>query len=322
MEKADVNVKDTGILVFLEMTEGRICDVGLEILSHAAGLAVQAGIPLYAFLPDDRELAGYPVRTVYCASESLCDSEELQFLALKECVAVCRPSILLIGSTFLGRRLGAQLAVEFGTGVTADCTALKLYGGECLLQTRPAFGGNVMADIITPKGRPQIAAVRPGTYEGKWTGGGNWAPRRTIHVDSAGQREWVLERNKAEQEWSIQEYRIVLAVGRGIKYREDILLFQKLAGYLNAGLGCSRALVEKGWMPPSHQIGLSGNCIRPEVVITFGISGSAQFLAGLKSPKMMIAVNSDPKAPIFDMAHLPICADLYKTAEALCSMFS
>lgn len=322
MDRADGSVRDTGILVFLEMTEGGICDVGLEILSHAADMAARAGIPLYAFLPDNRELAGYPVRTVYCASESLCDSEELQFLALKECVAACRPSILLIGSTFLGRRLGAQLAVEFGTGVTADCTALKLYDGECLLQTRPAFGGNVMADIITPDRRPQIATVRPGTYEKKMAGSGMRVPRIIIPMVSAGRREWVLERKRPEKEWGLQEYRTVLAVGRGLKKREDILLFQKLAGYLDAGLGCSRALVEKGWMSPRHQIGLSGNYIRPEVVITFGISGSVQFLAGLKSPKMMIAVNSDPKAPIFDMAHLPVCADLYETAEAFCGMFS
>jgi electron transfer flavoprotein alpha subunit len=226
-----------------------------------------------------------------------------------------KPGVILFGATPESRALAPALAARLKTGVTADCTKVAFREDGLLLQTRPAFGGDVTAEIITPWARPQIATLRGLAPE---------LPRRgpagsKIIVNSAKivnpraqKAEWLDRVTEAAENAASN----VLAIGGGVRRQEDVEIFRRLAGRLKAELMCSRALVERGWFTRQSQIGLSGRGVRAEALLAMGVSGSVQFMAGVMSGRIC-AVNLDKDAPIMLKADVPIAGDLYAVADAL-----
>ena len=310
-----------GILVYVQVCGKKISDVSEELLAAGRRLADERHCPLYLLLAGYRmdgmidRVSGYGAARVY-----LMDGEPVQNFRetvygeiLVECIRDCMPEIVLIGSTPEGKSTAAYAAAKLKTGLTADCTGLTLNEEGLLVQTRPAYGGRLMADILTKTARPQMVTVRRGVLN-------NPCP-------ACGQKPEIKKLSGVEIQGLqiVSEYpcisdplldaEIILAVGAGVRKREDISLFQSYAEKMHAQLASSRALVERGWMPPQSQIGLSGQAVAPKLLICCGISGSVQFCAGIRGAKKIIAVNTDRSAPVFREADFYIIGDMYKIFE-------
>lgn len=230
-----------------------------------------------------------------------------------------KPSTVLVGATNLGRSLGPRIAARFKTGMTADCTRLEMRENTDLVQIRPAFGGNIMARIITTNTRPQFCTVREKIFDAmdrKEDAQGEIVEMSLDNVllDNPKAAE-VVDVIKKEKVENIADADVLVVVGRGLKKEEDKALFHELADKMGGMLASSRALVEMGWMDPSQQIGLSGKTVKPKLLITFGVSGAVQFAAGMNSCEYIVSVNTDEKAPIFDIAHVCVVADMYEVAR-------
>ena len=227
------------------------------------------------------------------------------FAALRKMDAV----LLLIGATHFGRQLAPYLAVRFETGLSADCTDFCWTAEGRLRQIRPAFDGAALAWVFTESACPRIATVRPGAFNPKEL------PESLMRMALRPEKLPGLTfqaRRPLESSGNISNAKRIIAIGGGIRRREDVAMFERLADRLDAALACSRVLSERGWMPQARQIGLSGHMVRPELLVTFGISGSAQFLAGIRHAPYIIAVNSNPHASIFAHAQQAILGDLYQ----------
>lgn len=306
----------SGILVYLEIYKGSIVEVSQELLGKALELCGKNGEKIYgAAVIRQGETCEFP-ETLPLDEVFLYEMEEpfqadLYEEALIDCIREYRPSVVLIGGTVQGRSLAARLAVAFRTGVTADCTFLDISEEGNLIQTRPAFGGNIMASILTAQTRPQIATVRPGVFERTFLKNKRIVPvRREVNV-TRKQKTQIEEIREVQRKSGIEEQDILVVAGRGVRCREDLEMLRELAELLGGKLASSRALVEKGWMSHENQIGLSGKSVKPKCMLTFGVSGTVQFMAGMRNTPNIIAVNSDPQARIFEIAHYPVCADLY-----------
>ncbi len=313
----------SGILVYIECYRGKIRPVSLELIGKARELAAMSGDKVYAAAAGtDLEqvrsaLEGYLLEKVFLYDAPDEYTPVLYEHIMTDCIRRLCPSIVLVGGTHEGRALAPRLAVEFRTGLTADCTSLAMDEDGNLLQTRPAFGGNVMASIVTVRCRPQFATVRPGVMariRPVGVGKTEFHIRKWKDADGCVEIERVTEQL---QRGGIVFQDILVAAGRGVKKKEDLEMLRELAGLLGGELACSRALVEKGWMDPSCQIGLSGNTVSPKCLITCGVSGTVQFMAGMKAAENIIAINNDPGAAIFGIAHYPVCADLYEAVPEL-----
>jgi electron transfer flavoprotein alpha subunit len=228
-----------------------------------------------------------------------------------------KPSIVLIGGTIEGRTIAPRLAVEYRSGLTADCTKLDIDEAGHLIQTRPAFGGNIMASIITETARPQFATVRQGIYEKPARLETAEVPVEFFDFSVTGRKIKLLGTEKIINKNNLTDQKVLVVAGNGVKRKEDLEMLRDLADLLGGRLASSRALVEKGWMTPGDQIGLSGSAVCPKCMITCGVSGSVQFMAGMKTTPNIIAINTDANAAIFDIAHYPICADLYEIIPEL-----
>lgn len=314
----------SGILVYLECRNGHIHKASLEMIGEAQRLISNHDEKLMVLGIGSRteqiekELSGYLIDTAYLyeAEDEYCQGLYEEIAAL--CIQQAKPAIVLIGGTYEGRALAPRLAVSFGTGLTADCTILERGEDGELIQTRPAFGGNVMASIVTPESRPQFATVRTGvmrlpqkTQECKNTE----MIRKTVAKKDINIQ--IIKSILSQTEEDITKQDILVVAGRGVKTKEDLSMLVELAKLLGGKLASSRALVEKGFTSPAQQIGLSGHSVAPSLMLTFGVSGTVQFMAGMKYTKNIIAVNTDPNAPIFGLAHYPICADLYEVVPEL-----
>lgn len=223
------------------------------------------------------------------------------------------PEVLLIGATPEGRTLASMVAAKMKTGVTADCTALHFREDGLLVQTRPAYGGNIMADIITPSARPQIATVRYGATQIK-----SDTVTELVFFDMPFQQSkgvWASWAEKIEGEEKTPE--IIFALGGGLKQKEDIQLFLHAAKTMGAALMCSRSLVERGWFSKNSQIGLSGYSPKAKLLVAFGVSGSVQFMAGVQNIEKICAVNIEECAPILKAADIPLLADMYEVVHEL-----
>lgn len=324
MHKSENIMAWSGIFVYLEYDQQGLCQVSKELIGVAMGLAEQKDQPLYAAAmgPDvdivSKQLSKYPLGEVFLyETEGIFEASRWEEV-ITRCIQGIRPAIVLIGGTHEGRALAPRIAVACQTGLTADCTALELGEDGELVQIRPAFGGNVMARIVTPETRPQIATIRPGVMES--------AAKVVTDHESIIHKTTVIyqpdiifiqHEKEAKLTENITKAEVLVVAGRGIKKKEDLSLLKELADLLGGQLASSRALVEKGWMSPHQQIGLSGNTVRPKCMITCGVSGTVQFMAGMKGTKNIIAINSDPEARIFDIAHYPICGDLYEIVPNL-----
>lgn len=234
-------------------------------------------------------------------------------------IRAARPEAVLFGATAFGRELAPAVAVRIQTGLTADCTVLELDAETGLLQqTRPAFGGNLMATIVCPDRRPQMASVRPGIFAAPEP---DWARRGSV-VDVAldteiESRVRILEMKPLHSEVSLADASCLVIVGRGIGSKKSVPLMRRLAAHLGAELGCTRPLVEAGWLDYPHQVGQTGASVAPRILLSLGVSGAIQHLAGISGAQTIIAVNEDPDAPIFGVAHYRVVADCVEFASAL-----
>jgi electron transfer flavoprotein alpha subunit len=232
-----------------------------------------------------------------------------------------QPEIVIAGATTVGRTLMPYLAIRLGTGLTADCTGLDIdtETGN-LIQTRPAIGGNIMATIITERHRPQMATVRPHSVKGADTAEGSEGAIIEADVPEGllqTRIEWLGTRSVGEDESNIRGADKVVSGGRGLKRPENLPLIRELAEKLQAAVGASREVVDRGWISYPHQVGLSGKTITPKLYVAVGISGAIQHLAGMKTSECIVAINNDPEAQIFQVADFGIVGDLFEFVPAL-----
>lgn len=310
-----------GITVYVDHTEGEIHPVTFELLGKASELAKKTNQQVYALFmgsnitDKSRELLHYSADKVY-----VYDKPELEHFKIETYTAVFEdfinnvmPSTILVGATTVGRQLAPRVAARFHTGLTADCTVLDMHENTDLVQIRPAFGGNIMAQILTPNNRPQMATVRYKVMN---------APERMeqesgeivkceIASDKLKSRVKVLDVVPKKKEKTIDAADVLVVAGRGVKKQEDLEMINELAELLGGQVACTRPLVEAGWMDGKRQVGLSGRTVRPKLIITCGVSGAIQFVAGMDHSDKIVAINKDPKASIFSVANYGLIGDIY-----------
>ena len=316
-----------GIAVYVDHTGGKIHPVTFELIGKARELAAKINQPVYAvFLGENinrqaQEILHYGVDKVY-----LCDRNELRAFDIENYAAAfsafvdkVKPSAILVGATPVGRQLAPRVAAHFHTGLTADCTILDIHENTDLVQIRPAFGGNIMAEILTPNHRPQMATVRYKIMDAPTRNdeiSGSIEPLE-VAADKFTSKVEVLSVTEKPREVGIENADILVVAGRGVKKKDDLQLIRELAEILNGDFACTRPLVECGWLEPKRQIGLSGRTVRPKLIITCGVSGSVQFVAGMNHSEKIFAINSDPKASIFKVANYAVVGDLYEIIPKL-----
>lgn len=326
--RAVVNKDDwQGVMVYVEHVEGTIHPVTYELIGKGRELALKIGHPIYAlFVGHDitghaASLLSYGVEKVF-----VYDNEALEHFRVdayttvfEDCVSKVKPSIILVGATSVGRSLAPRVATRFRTGLTADCTELDVKPNTDLVQIRPAFGGNIMAQIVTPRHRPQLATVRykvMAPAERVANASGSVAECEIAPEKLNSQIEVVNIRTK-EKAPSISEADVLIVAGRGVKQKQDMAMVKELADLLGGQVAVTRPLIEAGWGSHSQQIGLSGRTVRPKLIITLGVSGAVQFTAGMSSAETIIAINKDPHAAIFGVAHYALVGDLYEIVPKL-----
>lgn len=316
-----------GIAVYVDHVDGNIHPVTYELIGKAREMAQISGEPVYAlFLGENitdkaREILHYGVDEVhvYDMPQLARFNIEPYTAAFADFIEKVRSSSILTGATTVGRQLAPRVAARMHTGLTADCTILEMEPNSDLSQIRPAFGGNIMAHIKTPNNRPQMATVRYKIMN---------APTRSVaesgeiiqeeidpaklesHIEVLG----IVEKPKEEM---IENADILVVAGRGVRKPEDLDMLQRLADLLGGQLACTRPLVEVGAMPAKKQIGLSGRTVRPKLIITCGVSGAVQFTAGMNHSDCIVAINTDPNAPIFQTANYGLVGDLYEIIPSL-----
>ena len=319
----------TGVWVYCEFRRGMLASVSLELLGIGRRLADRRGVALSAVLLGHEtgdtaaRLIGHGADTVYRVDtpELAHFTDEAYGAVLTSLIREYRPEVVLAGATAIGRSFIPGVATELNTGLTADCTRLEIRVEDgALLQTRPAFGGNIMATIECPSTRPQMATVRPRVMKAL-----DYDPQRTgkvIDVSPAPEqlqsRIKVLESVIAEGcNVNIQESDILVSGGRGLDNEKGFDLIRQLAGSLNGDVAASRAAVDAGWIPYPHQVGQTGKTVGPKLYIACGISGAIQHVAGMQSADTIVAINRDENAPIFDVADFGIVGDLYEIIPKL-----
>lgn len=317
-----------GVWVFAEQREGHLTPVSLELLGKAQDLAGALGQDVSAVLLGYevsgicRTLTDYGADRVYLAEHrALKEYRTVAYTkAFEELIIRYKPNILLMGATHIGRDLAPRVSRRIGVGLTADCTELSIDPEEgILLQTRPAFGGNVMATIANRYSRPQMATVRPGVMEARRQPGKTGAV--VNHKISLTEKEIftkVLEVVKEKKKGvRLDQAKVIVAGGRGVGSKEDMRSLFALADVMGAEVAGTRIIVEEGWLPVDRQVGQTGQTVRPEIYIACGISGAIQHRAGMLGSRYVIAVNKDERAPIFGVADWGIVGDLHDVVPAL-----
>lgn len=329
-EKAAGSIEDyAGVWVYAEQRDGQLLRVALELVGEGRKLADGLGKKLSAVLMGSNiqslagELIAHGADQVYVLDhpELAVYNTEPYALALEQLVQRELPEIVLVGATHNGRDLAPRVSAKLKTGLTADCTQLAIDQEKgLLLQTRPAFGGNIMATIICPNHRPQMATVRPGVMaklasdyrrKGEIV---EFIPDFTGIAVRAVVREVVKE---ARQQVNLPEAKIVVSGGRGLANAEGFRLIEELAQVLGGEVGASRACVDCNWISHDHQVGQTGTTVAPDLYVACGISGAIQHLAGMSSSKVIVAINKDPNAPIFQVADYGIVGDVYQVIPKL-----
>ena len=316
-----------GITVYVDHVEGEIHPVTLELLGKARELADKINHPVQAlFLGSDigdkaQELLHYGVDKVYVVdTPELKDFKiESYAAAFEQYINEVKPSSILVGATPVGRQLAPRVAARFKTGLTADCTILEMHDNTDLVQIRPAFGGNIMAEILCSNTRPQLATVR---YKIMNASERSAEPKGEIvkmevPADKLKARMEVLGIVKKEKVKTIESADVLVVAGRGLKKVEDLDMIRQLADALGGDIACTRPLAEAGWLDANRQIGLSGRTVRPKLIITCGVHGAIQFVAGMNNSEQVVAINSDPEAPIFKVANYALVGDIYEIVPQL-----
>ena len=317
-----------GILVFVEQEQEGIHPVAYELIGKAKELARKINHPVYAICiggeetkESARKLLPYGVDKVFVYADAELEHFRVDTYAnvMEDCIRSIQPSVVLVGATALGRSLAPRCATRFRTGLTADCTRLEMKENTDLVQIRPAFGGNIMAQIITTNARPQFATVRykvmeRAKREAQITGE---IVSCIVAPELLRSGMEVLKTEAIHKEKGIEEEEILVVAGRGVKNQGDLSLLEGLAAELGGQLAVTRPLVEKGWADVTKQIGLSGRTVKPKLIITCGVSGAVQFAAGMDGSECIVAINTDREAPIFSIASYCVTNDLYEVVPAL-----
>jgi electron transfer flavoprotein alpha subunit len=326
-KSAAVDLSDfKGIWVFAEQIHGKVQEVAYELLATGRRLADDRESELAAVLLGHNVtgsaagLIAAGADIVYVVDQpDLAEYEANVYTdALHQVIARYKPEVVLAGATAIGRAFFAKAAVRARTGLTADCTALSIDKESGLLhQTRPAFGGNIMATIITPNHRPQMATVRPKVFKTA-PQDPNRKGKTIIDVLKLAAPDTKIIRTERETDVvNIAEAEIIVAGGRGLKKGDNLAMLRKLAGLLGGVLGVSRACVDAGWCSAAHQVGQTGKTVCPKIYMAFGISGAIQHLEGMRASDTIIAVNRDANAPIFGVADFSIVGDLFEIVPRL-----
>ncbi|TET29027.1 electron transfer flavoprotein subunit alpha [Candidatus Aerophobetes bacterium] len=322
-KKVDVS-SYRGVWVFAEQRQGQIMPVTYELLGEGRKLADHLREELSLVLlgwkieKKARGLTGYRIDKLYLVEDPLLEYYYTSFYTqtLVDLVKSENPEIILLGATSLGRDLAPRVAARLKTGLTADCTGLEIEPEERnLLQTRPALGGNIMATIISPHHRPQIATVRPKVMKRAKPDGKGQLRVIKIKPNLTSEDEMVRILDLIREEKDVvdlQEAEIIVSGGRGLGKPENFSIIRRLAHLLGGAVGASRAVVDAGWIPSYHQVGQTGKSVQPKLYVACGISGAIQHQAGMRSSEIIVAINKDPNAPIFDIATYGIVADLHR----------
>jgi electron transfer flavoprotein alpha subunit len=323
----------TDVWVFCEQKKGIIQSISWELLGKGRDLADKLGVKLCGVLLGHNikekldEVFSRGADKVYLMdSPQLANYQNEPYTkALSKLVEKYKPEILLCGATTMGRSLISRVAVKIYAGLTADCTGLDIDAKErLLLQTRPAFGGNIMATIITPTHRPQMATVRHKVMKEAPIQKG----RKGELIEETADEALLSSRSKLieiieeiESTVNLTEADIIVSGGRGLRGPENFKIIEELALAVGGAVGASRAAVDAGWMPYSHQVGQTGKTVCPKIYIACGISGQIQHLIGMQSSKIIVAINKDSEAPIFKVATYGIVDDLFKVVPILAKKF-
>src|SRR3989338_1160674 len=319
-----------GVWVFAEQREGKVQTIAYELLGEGRNLAQELKTDLSAVLcggedieEEVEHLFSYGADKVYLLHHNeLKEYKSLTYTrAVAEVITKYKPEIFLLGATTMGRDLAARLAVRVGAGLTADCTDLSIDPDKKILrQTRPAFGGNIMATIISPNNRPQMATVRPKVFRRSDKKDGRMG--KLIKFNPAINPEdlvvklvEIIKYNSVKI--NLAEAEIIVSGGRGIQEAKNFKLIEDLAKVLGGAVGASRATVDAGWISAHHQVGQTGKTVAPKLYIACGISGKIQHLVGMQGSDTIVAINKDPDAPIFKVATYGIVGDLFEYVPLL-----
>ena len=318
------------VWVFAEQEDGQLSDVPLELLGRARELADQLGVAVGSLLlghevaPLADRLIAHGADRVYLIEDALLETYQTNSYAAAVCRLIHkhRPQMLLYGATAMGRDLAPRCASACRCGLTADCTDLEIGTNEdkrtkqkhenLLMQIRPAFGGNIIATIVNVRRWPQMATVREGVMamEAPDPSRSGEIVRERAELDPTDLVMKVIERHRRPKRVNLKAARIIVAGGAGVGSKENFRLIQDLANALGGAAAGSRAAVDGGFIGHDHQVGQTGTTVRPALYIACGISGAVQHRAGMDQSAKIIAVNSDPDAPIFQIAHYGIVGDL------------
>ncbi|MBI5700503.1 electron transfer flavoprotein subunit alpha/FixB family protein [Candidatus Saganbacteria bacterium] len=320
-----------GVSVFIEQSQGKIASVAFELLGEGRKLADKLGVPLYGYLLGDQvlnlatDIIAHGADIVYVVNDPKLKDYLTGAYAqgVLQLVQKYKPEILLLGATTMGRDLGGAVATHLKTGLTADCTALDIEeGSRNLKQTRPAFGGNIMATILTRNNRPQMSTVRPRVM-------------RAIEKDQDRKGQVITEKVNIENilarvvsfacqvktEAPIEDAEIIVSGGAGVGGSKNFAVLKELADLLGGVIAGSRKAADAGWVPMSLQVGQTGKTVRPKIYFACGISGAIQHLVGMQTSDVIVSINKDKDAPIHKIATYPIVGDLFEVVPMFTKMF-
>jgi electron transfer flavoprotein alpha subunit len=318
-----------GVWVFIEQTEGEAAKVSWELLGKGKELALDRNCELAAVVMGDgveelcRQAICYGAEKVYLMDAPVLRHYRTEAYQRGVCTLVekYRPEVILMGATGLGRDLAGVVATQLATGLTADCTGLSIDEKGNLMQTRPAFGGNIMATIVCDKYRPQMSTVRPHVMPMPhfFPSAEGVIVRESVPMSEAEIKVKVLKilMDGGGSDIDISGADFIISGGRGMMGKENFAMLQELADVLGGVVGASRSAVDAGWMPQDRQVGQTGKTVRPKVYIACGISGAIQHLVGMQDSDVVIAINRDADAPIFQVASYGIVGDLFQIIPAL-----
>lgn len=317
-----------GVAVYMEVDLDGIHPVSFELIGKARELAAKINHPVYAVLVGNKatvnahkeEVLQYGVDKLFVYEDERYNEFNVQThaRAMEDFIKQVKPTSVIYGGTPLGRSLAPRIAAHFRTGLTADCTILDMKENTDLVQVRPAFGGNVMAQIVCPNHRPQMATVRYKIFKMPE----KEAPHGEVVYMSCDNIDFdsgikLVEVKVKERVVDISEADVIVAIGRPFKNPEDFAMAEELAELLGGVVACTRPLIEAGAFDIKYQVGLSGKTVAPKLIINLGISGAVQYTAGMTGAELIISVNNDPNAAIFDVSHYGIVGDVFKVVPQL-----
>lgn len=333
-----MNLSDyKGILVFAEQRDGVLQNVGLELIGEAKKLAAELSTDVTAVLVGHniqnlaQTLVEYGADKVLVVDNEILKQYDTEAYSqvFKAIVDAKKPEIVLLGATTLGRDLGPRVSSRLETGLTADCTKLEITegkdGGKVFGMTRPAFGGNLMATIVCPDHRPQMATVRPGVMQklAKEAGRKGEIEAFPVNIDTSKMKVKILDIVKeSANKVDITEAKILVSGGRGVGTKDNFKNLEAVASKIGAVVSASRAAVDAGFIDHDRQVGQTGKTVRPDIYFACGISGAIQHMAGMEESEFIIAINKDKDAPMFGIADLGIVGDVNKVLPLLAEELS